>query len=75
MPRGGARGQNLGHFFFVCVESFVFEQQVLFEVEYLYLSMISDLRVLLAKGGARGKKSRTSYFLAHLTLQAHRVSL
>ena len=35
MPRGGARGQNLGPFFFV--ESFVFEQQVLFKVESLSL--------------------------------------
>ena len=55
MPRGGARGQNLGYFFFFFVESFVLEQQVLFKVESLCLSMILDLKVLLAQGGARGQ--------------------
>ena len=41
MPRGGARGQNLGisqNFFFSVMESFIFEQQVhvLFRVDFLY---------------------------------------
>ena len=53
MPRGGARGQNLGFFF---VESFVFEQQVLLRLNlYISLFMISDCRVLLAQSGAKGQ--------------------
>ena len=44
MPRGGARGQNLEHlrifkfffFFFSFMESFIFEQQVIFRVDFLY---------------------------------------
>ena len=44
MPRGGARGQNLGHlrifkiffFFFSFMESCIFEQQVLFRVDFIY---------------------------------------
>ena len=51
MPRGGARGQNLGHlrifFFFSVMESFIFEQQVLFRVDF----MASDLRVQCPREG------------------------
>ena len=44
MTRGGARGQNLGHlrifksssFFFSFIESCIFEQQVLFRVDFMY---------------------------------------
>ena len=41
MPQGGARGQYLGHLrffliFFSVMESFIFEQQVLFRVGFLY---------------------------------------
>ena len=49
MPWGGARGQNLGHlrtffcFYFSFMESFVFEQKVLFMVSFL--SVTSDYRV------------------------------
>ena len=39
VPRGGARGQNLGHlkkniFFFSFMESFVFEKKILFRVDF-----------------------------------------
>ena len=43
MLHGGARGQNLGHlkmYFFSFLESFVFEQQVLFRADFLSVSSI-----------------------------------
>ena len=47
MPWGGARGQNLRHlrifFFVVAMESFVFEQKILFKADFL--SVTSDYRV------------------------------
>ena len=52
MPWGGAMGQNLGHlrfffffllFFFSFMESFIFEQKVLFRVGFI--SLTSDHRV------------------------------
>ena len=60
MPGYGARGQNLGHlrifkfffFFFSFMESFVFEQQVLFWVDFIY-----GLRPYgsVPQGGPRGQ--------------------
>ena len=55
MRGGGARGQNLRFFsfpFFSCMESFVFEQQVLFRVESL-----CDFQhlCLVPRRGARGQ--------------------
>ena len=51
------------------MESFVFEQLVLFKVEYLYLSlsMISDLKVLLAQGGARSQNPEYLIFSVCIT--------
>ena len=54
---------------FVLVESFVFEQKVPFKVEYLSsisLSVIWDLRVLLAQGGARGQNLEHLFFYLYL---------
>ena len=53
MPGVGPRGQNLEHLrFFSCMESFVFEQQVLFRVESL-----CDFQplCLVPMGGGRGQ--------------------
>ena len=58
MCGGGARGQNLEHLrffsfpFFSCMESFVFEQKVLFRVESL---CDFQLLCLVPRGGARGQ--------------------
>ena len=58
MPWGGARGQNLGHlrffflhfcFYFSFMESFVFEQKVLFRV--YFLSVTSDYKVQCPRVG------------------------
>ena len=55
MRGGGARGQNLRFFsfsFFSCMESFVFDQQVLLRVESL-----CDFQhlCLVPRGGAKGQ--------------------
>ena len=43
MPWSGTRGQNLGHLFFFLLfsfmESFVFEQNVLFRVDFLSVTL------------------------------------
>ena len=55
MPWGGARGQNLGHlriffcFYFSFMDSFVFEQKVLFRV--YFLSVTSVYRVQCPRVG------------------------
>ena len=55
MPRGGARGQNIGHlrFFLYIMESLVFEQQILTRVGSLCNLRPQDL-VPPGWGGARG---------------------
>ena len=59
MPWGGARGQSLGHirifsffyaFIFSIMESFVFEQKVLF-IRVEFLSVTSDYRVQCPRVG------------------------
>ena len=52
------------------MESFVLEQQVLFKVESLSLSMISDLRVLLAQGGARGQNLEHLKFFFYICISS-----
>ena len=74
MPGVGGRGQNLEHLrffsfpFFSCMESFVFEQQVLFRVESL-----CDFQplFLVPRGGARGQNlghlKKNYFFFIHFS--------
>ena len=67
MPRGGARGQDLGHlriyiyfflyFYFSYMEPFVFQQKTLYMAGFL--SVTSECRVQCPRVGL-GSKSRTS---------------
>ena len=60
MPRGGARGQNLGHlnFFYLFFFFFFFMESLVFNNRYflgLTLSATCDPRVKCPWGGARGQ--------------------